>query len=79
MTKEQKVKEKVSIGRLFVQSGLCKRKDPVIDKFYLKIVNALSDQKEELIDSLTNEMLGTYKLDKPPVWLLEWINKRNHF
>lgn len=28
-----------------------------------------------IIDDLTIEMSKTYKLDKPPFWLIEWIKK----
>ena len=41
------IEGKIDLPRLFVQSGLGKRKDSVIDKFYLEAIKALSQQCQE--------------------------------
>ena len=71
MTKKEK------ISRLFVQSGLCKRKDPVIDKFYLQVQKALSNQRKEHLKNISqlrqflNERDNTKLLtnDDLKIWL----------
>ena len=52
---ELEPKEKKS--RLFIQSELCKRKDPVIDKFYLQVQKSLANQRKDLLHNILETIL----------------------